>query len=1089
MYGVWADDGDFVEGSSPEEVSDEPENALIETEEPEGYTKRIPGADDLSPDFESEEDRRMELGEDVPDTEREEADEGQQRPPPGERQPAYGVFTPEIYPYTRYNAFNRFQGNKWLRASRPEFSVEVPELSDAMLEKKERQLSNKYNFLDGRYKIQLGPEWKSLPSAGADMKFLKVQVFDENRNPLDIRVEVGRDDADNYFIRAPDESSARTCVIEYRVAVDKQYFDRDLTPGMKFQYDVQNMPADVRTAITEYISAAGELPGKEDGFSGTYDFRQVYEALVRYFWNFKLEAGALEENARDSVYLDSVRLQVGVCRHRAKAFVRTALGIGMKARYVESEIHAFVEVWVPGERKWIRRDLGGGGDPNNMDLSPLANEQHVSSYNNSIAPPENAVKNDEMYKNLMEQAMKDQNIPQQTTNRPSQPSADSTGGSSGAPSGQADGSGGEASMAESDRDEQTSPDQPMPSPEDLRRSQKDAERKYRKQERERVKQEVQELKEALIQDTKLNDEVSSLFIEGAEDTEFIFERMLRAIQSRERVSKKMMKTGLEIDPIAFMLRKIKQFIKKIRHKKAQSTAACFLGDFSGSMGMDTKVKQAMAFAVAAIGRNFWKLKEVLDGDFHYDLTYYTERLPVTCVGMDDSLSYEDHDKRLKYMANKIGKDGNDLLLAMDYKLKNGDNTGMLDSRDARSAKVKYMVVFTDGRDGAIVRMGNRWVVTDEFSKVLDKYAAAKIDVIAIGIGHGAEQVEAFDGDGQHFIRIDRDRPIDIAESIAKIAEHKSRGLGSMPDGDITEFLKIGESGKGVFAKAAKRSSDAGLIGTYKPVTPITFEPGETDPGVGQIVFKAIDIRFPEKGEVAVRINAERAPPAIFEEYDWMDEEAIKENISGMLADINDDNVFLLDVNEFGIDGIGTPDILAIAKPLATNNLAKFHELAEAMQLNVERYLDRKELDTYVEEKVDKFIKRASYDSDTEYEEAKKQFRKDFRRHYAIRLFQMKRRPEDDAALHKMIKDISPEAQAAQERIAQEVQAESIDRKEVSKEELFGKDFDKMHEVVSEQIETVDPVIKNDQKAVHTIMIVGDKAYQEEDALTTDKEAR
>src|SRR5262249_61334452 len=61
--------------------------------------------------------------------------------------------------------------------------------------------------------------------------------------------------------------------------------------------------------------------------------------------------------ATADVYLDLALSQKGVCRHRAFAFLVTALGFGIPARLVVNEAHAWVEV--QGERQWQRIDLGG----------------------------------------------------------------------------------------------------------------------------------------------------------------------------------------------------------------------------------------------------------------------------------------------------------------------------------------------------------------------------------------------------------------------------------------------------------------------------------------------------------------------------------------------------------------------------------------------------------------------------------------------------------------------------------------------------------------------------------------------------------
>jgi hypothetical protein len=77
--------------------------------------------------------------------------------------------------------------------------------------------------------------------------------------------------------------------------------------------------------------------------------------MVAYFRAFTPS----EEPPRghEDVYLDLALSQKGVCRHRAFAFLVTALGLGIPARMVVNEAHAWVEV--QGERLWQRIDLGG----------------------------------------------------------------------------------------------------------------------------------------------------------------------------------------------------------------------------------------------------------------------------------------------------------------------------------------------------------------------------------------------------------------------------------------------------------------------------------------------------------------------------------------------------------------------------------------------------------------------------------------------------------------------------------------------------------------------------------------------------------
>jgi hypothetical protein len=61
--------------------------------------------------------------------------------------------------------------------------------------------------------------------------------------------------------------------------------------------------------------------------------------------------------ASGDIYLDLALSRKGVCRHRAFAFLVTALHAGIPTRLVHNEAHAWVEV--KDDRSWHRLDLGG----------------------------------------------------------------------------------------------------------------------------------------------------------------------------------------------------------------------------------------------------------------------------------------------------------------------------------------------------------------------------------------------------------------------------------------------------------------------------------------------------------------------------------------------------------------------------------------------------------------------------------------------------------------------------------------------------------------------------------------------------------
>jgi hypothetical protein len=160
-----------------------------------------------------------------------------------------------------------------------------------------------------------------------------------------VAVELVRDGAENWFVRGPVRARVRLVL---QLAISQEAFGGafgDATVGA--QRRVPPVPANVARSVDEVVRSLG--------LEGERSARAVVTRLVTHFRGFEPSEEA--PRGRDNIYLDLALSRKGVCRHRAYAFVITALGMGIPSRMVLNEAHAWVEVH--DGSLWRRIDLGG----------------------------------------------------------------------------------------------------------------------------------------------------------------------------------------------------------------------------------------------------------------------------------------------------------------------------------------------------------------------------------------------------------------------------------------------------------------------------------------------------------------------------------------------------------------------------------------------------------------------------------------------------------------------------------------------------------------------------------------------------------
>ncbi|HYQ45242.1 MAG TPA: transglutaminase-like domain-containing protein [Polyangiaceae bacterium] len=195
-----------------------------------------------------------------------------------------------------------------------------------------------------------------IPSVGPGARVLVARV-----EPA-LRFELQRDGADNWFIVGDARKRVRL-VLELSIA--RRVFGSEFgeVSWSELARSVPALPPSARTAASEVLRAAGVSQAQRPA--------DAVRALVNYFRTFAPSDDSPRASSGSALYSELALSKKGVCRHRAYAFVITALALGVPARLVRNEAHAWVEVW--DGFSWHRVDLGGAA-------SHLDYEQHSSEH-------------------------------------------------------------------------------------------------------------------------------------------------------------------------------------------------------------------------------------------------------------------------------------------------------------------------------------------------------------------------------------------------------------------------------------------------------------------------------------------------------------------------------------------------------------------------------------------------------------------------------------------------------------------------------------------------------------------------------------
>jgi len=204
-------------------------------------------------------------------------------------------------------------------------------------------------------------EYYRIPSVSPDTAIISYYLDGED-------VEFYRDGAENFYIRTTAEGEF---TFYFSMGTSGNYSGNLVMTGM----DVSDVPPGILLPVPGSVQENVSLFLRDSdeerirNLAGETDIGRIVTNLSGYFRNFTTGDGDVPDpGPGESIYYAIAMNKIGVCRHRAFAFMVTANALGLPTRYVANEVHAFVEVYVPeagstayNRGRWMRVDLGGGG--------------------------------------------------------------------------------------------------------------------------------------------------------------------------------------------------------------------------------------------------------------------------------------------------------------------------------------------------------------------------------------------------------------------------------------------------------------------------------------------------------------------------------------------------------------------------------------------------------------------------------------------------------------------------------------------------------------------------------------------------------
>jgi hypothetical protein len=255
-------------------------------------------------------------------------------------------FTPSVAPFKRLYAFDSVDNELELRVQQKRLDTlpmggELPE---------------GYDRFFGDLFVDLAPGVPvRVPTVGPGTRLLALRVEPPTK------LELKRDGAENWFAVGDERKRVRLIL---DLAAPRSGF------GSEYGEVSYSELATWATPLPPAVRASVNGVLERLGLSRALSPRNALEALVAHFRSFTPSTDLPSAQGGSALYAELVLEKKGVCRHRAFGFMLTALGLGLPARFVRNEAHAWVEV--RDARIWHRIDLGGAARRFEVDTRPGA---------------------------------------------------------------------------------------------------------------------------------------------------------------------------------------------------------------------------------------------------------------------------------------------------------------------------------------------------------------------------------------------------------------------------------------------------------------------------------------------------------------------------------------------------------------------------------------------------------------------------------------------------------------------------------------------------------------------------------------------